>query len=128
MKKTHTYKLHETQCALCGSSSPEDFSVLFPATFSQKKTVDVLFNARRMPDRVHYQIVQCRHDGLLRSTPVFDEKTLATLYKKSSFTYHDEVENLTTTYLNSLNPNFPTLHLSWKSAVAQVSFSKNYES
>lgn len=57
-----------------------------------------------MPDRIHYQIARCKHDGLLRSTPVFDENTLAKLYKKSSFTYHDEVENLTATYINALQP------------------------
>jgi SAM-dependent methyltransferase len=64
---------------------PQDFN---PATFS----------ARRLPDRVHYEMVRCRSCGLVRSDPVADEDTLAALYNSSALTYGEEAGELSTTY------------------------------
>lgn len=93
---------HSTKCALCGSTSKHDYQVIFPSNYDQKNVAE-LFSARRLPDGIHSQIVQCKKDGLVRSTPVLEDKVLNQLYKESDFTYQHEVKNLVTTYMAALN-------------------------
>jgi len=98
-----------TPCALCGSF--DDYTVLYEKNFDEADLTARVFSARRMPDRVHYRIVRCRKDNLVRSNPVVDEATLAALYADSAFTYADETANLTATYLRVLGPALASLPL-----------------
>ena len=95
-------KLIDTPCALCGSF--EDYVVVHKQNFEPTSCTEETFSARRIPDRIHYQIVKCRRDGLIRSKPVLEESDLADLYAKSKFTYHDESDHLAKTYLEALTP------------------------
>jgi SAM-dependent methyltransferase len=70
-----------------------------PGSFSQK-----VFSARRTPDKIHYRMVQCKKDGQVRSHPIIKPTLLYSLYKKSSFTYQNELPNLTNTYVKALLP------------------------
>lgn len=95
-------KFHETICPICHDKN--NFTVLYEQNFtSQQVTVDV-FSARRLPDRLHYRLVRCNHDGLVRSNPILSYKDLSTLYTKSRFTYDEEVEPLIESYMNALAP------------------------
>lgn len=96
-------KLLVTACPLCGSKKPTDYDIVFPANFTMGE-VPKLFSARRLPDKIHYQLVKCKKDGMIRSNPVLDFATLAKLYKQSAFTYQREVKNLVTTYITALEP------------------------
>lgn len=89
-----------TDCALCGDT--KGFTVLYPANFQESDLIADVFSARRLPDRTHYQVVRCRRDGLVRSTPVLPESEAAKLYQKSKFCYTEEVANLTATYMSAL--------------------------
>lgn len=108
--------LIKTKCALCGKK--DDFTVLYKRNFKESDFNVDIFSARRMPDKIHYQMVKCNNDNLIRSNPVLDSTTLLNLYKKSKFTYDDEVENLTRTYINSLLPVLS--QLSHKSSLLEV--------
>lgn len=95
-------QLLPTECAICNSVG--EYTVLYPATFHESDRSVEIFSARRLPDRIHYQIVKCKKCGLVRSHPVLSPEKLDELYKKSKFTYENEVENLTDTYMRALNP------------------------
>lgn len=95
-------------CALCGSDDEKDIKPLFASTFesiSQDPNQTIrLFSARRTPDRIHHQIVQCKNDTLVRSHHFFLTPTLTNLYTQSSFTYESELSYLKKTYMNLLKP------------------------
>lgn len=95
-------KLHSTTCPLCGDK--KNFDVLYPQNFSMSDfSVDV-FSARRLPDKIHYRLVRCKKDGMVRSNPIVDFDTLSKLYTKSKFTYEGETQNLTKSYMRAIDP------------------------
>ncbi len=94
--------MHKTTCPLCNSK--DNYKVLYKANFSKSNISVKTFSARRLPDRIHYQIVQCKKDGLVRSNPIMDTRILESLYQKSDFTYAEELEQLTMTYLHEILP------------------------
>mgnify|MGYP006269778963 CR=1 FL=1 len=91
-------------CPLCNSCDPADYEVMYPATIRNFSIAAEIFSARRVPDGIHYQIVRCRNDGLVRSTPIFKSEKLDLLYAESTVTYQDEIDNLVQTYLAALDP------------------------
>src|SRR3989338_2807763 len=95
-------KLIKTNCPICNKKN--DYVILYKQNFKGSDLNPQVFSARRLPDRVHFQIVKCKNDNLIRSNPVIKELNLPSLYKKSKFTYDEEIENLTATYMKSLRP------------------------
>jgi SAM-dependent methyltransferase len=95
-------RLKQIKCPICGSDN--NYQILYKKNFKLSDLNVKIFSARRLPDKIHYQLVKCDLCGLVRSTPVVDIKYLSRLYKKSLLTYDDETGNLTTTYLNSVLP------------------------
>lgn len=94
-------KLINTRCAICGASS--GFTIVYKQNFSESSFFsEDKFSARKIPDYIHYQIVRCNKDNLIRSNPVLDETDANIFYEKSKFTYEEEIENLTVSYLNAL--------------------------
>jgi len=105
-------KLTHVACPICGYTN--NYTVLYPNNFSAGDITTSIFSARRMPDKIHYQIVTCKTCGLVRSTPTITAGSLYRLYKNSRFTYGDEVRNLIRTYVKALKPILQTLHYSAK--------------
>jgi len=97
----HKNTLKKVSCPICGSSSE---SVLYPANFDANAFSIETFSARRLPDKVHYQLLKCATCGLVRSSPVLSGNALETLYRKSTLTYEDEIQPLTKSYLNAILP------------------------
>lgn len=95
-------ELARTRCAICGSL--EDYKVLYKKNFTEPDLSPTVFSARRPPDRLHYQMVRCNKDNLIRSNPVSDSDLTYELYAKSKFIYGDETENLSISYLGVLKP------------------------
>jgi len=95
-------KMIKTRCALCNSE--DDYTVLYRENFRESDFNTDIFSARRAPDRVHYRIVKCTNDNLIRSNPILEASHLSTLYKGSRFRYEEEVGNLIATYLDALAP------------------------
>ncbi len=89
-------ELRATPCAICGVEG--ESTERYPANFDLASLNPDVFSARRLPDRIHFRIVQCDRCGLLRSDPVADTSILETLYRKSAFNYSAEVSDLRRTY------------------------------
>lgn len=90
------------RCPICGYK--KSYTVIYPKKFTVADLNKYIFSARRMPDKIHYQLVQCKTCGLVRSTPTINIMYLYNLYKNSRLTYDDEIGNLVITYLNALKP------------------------
>ena len=89
-------ELISTTCAIC--STRNNSSVLYQANFEAEAFNPTVFSARRIPDMIHYQIVRCNTCGLVRSDPIADSHALKLLYQQSTFTYSQDIPNLTLTY------------------------------
>jgi len=93
-------KLVGVSCPLCGAKN--NYQVIFRSNFSLADFNKDIYSARRLPDRIHYQLVKCLNDGLVRSTPVLAKPELLDLYRQSFFNYEDETRELTQSYLKVL--------------------------
>lgn len=82
-------------CAICEKNNAH---IVYKSTVRQSKINERTFSARRMPDRIHYQIVRCDTCGLLYSNPILEDKKIEALYRKSFIRYDDSLENLKQTY------------------------------
>lgn len=88
--------MYNTKCAICNSY--QEYQILYKANFSLKRITKDFFSARRTPDRLHYQIVQCKKCQLIRSNPVIKPKRIKKLYKQGGLSYQEEIPNLRKTY------------------------------
>ncbi len=91
-------------CTICRKVTTS--TVVYPANFSVEDFNAATFSARRLPDRVHYQMVRCNTCGLLRSTPRLGEAALQVLYQKSRVTYEGDMRALDLTYGRALTKAF----------------------
>ena len=89
-------RLLPSPCALCGSY--ENSNEIYPSNFDLEAFNPEVFSARRLPDRIHYRMVECKKCKLLRSDPVADSDTLLQLYIKSTFSYGNQIAFLKKTY------------------------------
>jgi SAM-dependent methyltransferase len=85
-----------TRCAICHTEG--NATELYPARFNPEALNPAVFSARRLPDRIHYRIVQCKTCGLVRSDPTVAPEVVASLYSQSGCTYSEEVANVRHTY------------------------------
>ena len=85
-----------TACAICGPGTAS--TLLYRASVAPSDLTPGVFSARRLPDRVHYQMVRCVTCGLVRSDPVVESDRLRQLYGESTFDYASEVDDLRSTY------------------------------
>lgn len=92
--------MHATYCALCGSQN--DYTVIYKSNFKDIDFSPKVFSARRVPDSIHYQIVRCNKDNLVRSNPVYSNSAINNLYKESKLTYTNQIANLHATYIRVL--------------------------
>ncbi len=109
-------KKNKVSCAIC--NTVDNYSVLYEQNYKDDDFNVDIFSARRLPDKIHYQLVKCNSCGLVRSTPVIENDILNDLYVKSKLTYNTEVENLKTTYLEALSPILN--RLAKKSAILEI--------
>ena len=92
--------LTSTRCAICRTEG--NARELYSANFDDETFNAKVFSARRLPDMVHYRVVQCAQCSLVRSDPVIDQETLKKLYLQSTLTYARDIPNLRCTYGNYL--------------------------
>lgn len=108
----HNMKLTPVACPICRTE--KNYTVIYPRNFRVRDINTNVFSARRLPDKIHYQLVRCRTCGLVRSTPTVNPAELYTLYSKSRLTYDEEIENLVVSYKRALEPVLHTLPRSAK--------------
>lgn len=106
MKKLPNKKIEliEAPCTICARVT--DSEIVYPANFTLKDFNAAIFSARRLPDRIHYQMVRCKTCGLLRSSPRLNAGALQALYQESVVTYEGDMRALNTTYGNALSDSF----------------------
>lgn len=92
-------------CAICDQK--EEISEFIPANFDLQCLSSKTFSARRMPDRLHYRMVECKKCGLIFSNPVLAQNKIIDLYKKSKFTYGSQTQYLKKTYGRYLKDILP---------------------
>ncbi|HZZ98493.1 MAG TPA: class I SAM-dependent methyltransferase [Candidatus Saccharimonadia bacterium] len=95
-------KYTQTVCPICGKKNND--ILMFERNFSDRQLNAKVFSARRIPDKLHYRIVRCGNEGMVRSNPVLDAVSLSKLYSKSTLTYTRELEHLRQSYANVLTP------------------------
>lgn len=83
------------KCAICGIDNSQ---VLFESNFRLSDINELIFSARRIPDKIHYRIVQCQKCGLVYSNPILDLSRIENLYKQSRYTYGEYEKDLISTY------------------------------
>ena len=114
-----------TACAICGPGTAS--TLLYRASVAPSDLTPGVFSARRLPDRVHYQMVRCVTCGLVRSDPVVESDRLRQLYGESTFDYASEVDDLRSTYgryLEKLRRRGARSMRSSRSGVAMASSSR----
>ncbi len=85
-----------TVCALCGTN--DHAKILYAATVNPEHLNPEVFSARRLPDRLHAEILRCGRCGLVYPRTLIDSKILAALYERSKFTYGDQQRYICATY------------------------------
>jgi SAM-dependent methyltransferase len=95
-------KYIQTVCPICGKKNRD--RVVYARNFTDHDLNVKVFSARRLPDKLHYRIVKCEHEGMVRSNPILEPTALSQLYRNSRFTYEPEVENLVASYADVLWP------------------------
>ncbi|MDH7475884.1 MAG: class I SAM-dependent methyltransferase [Microgenomates group bacterium] len=83
------------KCAICEKNN---YQILYRENIPPDKINEKVFSARRLPDKIHYQIVQCQNCGLVYSNPIFSLDKIKNLYRKSYVAYEESLENLKKTY------------------------------
>lgn len=94
-------ELRATKCAVCGTYGQA--TEKWPEKLGSLAFTADVFSARRIPDQIHYRMVNCDGCGLLRSDPVLADDALTLLYKDASFDYGDELAALKSTYGGALS-------------------------
>jgi SAM-dependent methyltransferase len=89
--------MDKTLCPICLTDTHDQ--EVYKANFTLADINRDVFSARRMPDRVHYRIVECLGCGLWRANPVLSDMQLSKLYAQSKFNYHLESVYAARTYL-----------------------------
>jgi SAM-dependent methyltransferase len=89
-------QLEERHCPLC----PPDTGtrVKYRATFRPEDLNAEVFSARRMPDRSHFQFLECAGCGLIYSSPACGASELAKLYLDSEVSYEQQESQIFDSY------------------------------
>lgn len=89
--------MKEINCAICGKIPT--YKILYPQRINFAK---IDFSARRTPQKIHYQIVECGRCGLIYSNPIFHEEKIIELYRQSKFINEPQLTNYLQTYKEEL--------------------------
>src|SRR3989344_6508466 len=84
------------KCAICGDK--QNTELRYKESIDFEKVDKNTFSARRIPEKVHYQLLRCNNCGLIISSPILSTDKIKYLYKESDFTYSEEVPSLKKTY------------------------------
>jgi SAM-dependent methyltransferase len=76
-------------CTLCGPDAGK--RVLYLANFSEQDLNKSIFSARRLPDGIHGQLVQCQTCEMIFCDPAVDTNVLSQLYQEA-LVHYDNLE------------------------------------
>jgi SAM-dependent methyltransferase len=98
-------RLEPRHCTLCGPSAGK--KVKYPANFDENDFSVAVFSARRMPDRRHFQLVECEGCQMIYSDPACDPSRLASLYQQATVNYTKQEEQIYDSYAAVLDRVLP---------------------
>ena len=99
--------MNQIDCAICGKG--QKTKILYKANFDPQKIDEKTFSARRLPDKLRYQLNECTICGLVFSSPILDFEKINEFYKQSKFTYEEQIPYVGETYSYYLKKFFPNL-------------------
>jgi len=88
--------MQKQSCAICNKKTHK--KLLYKQNFEPSQINKKIFSARRLPDRLHYKIVQCQNCNLIFADSILKTNQLAKLYKESLLTYQNQIQDLSKTY------------------------------
>ncbi len=100
-------KLEARQCTLCGPKASK--RVKYATRFSEQDLNAEIFAARRMPDRCHFQLVECEECGMIFSDPACDPSALSELYSEAAVNYGKQAEQIYDSYALVLDRALPRI-------------------
>jgi SAM-dependent methyltransferase len=100
-------KLETRYCTLCGQEGEK--SVKYPPNFSEDDLNAAVFSARRMPDRRHFRLIECKKCGIIYSDPACDPSLLAKLYLQGLVNYSGQEEQIYSSYAAILDRALPSV-------------------
>lgn len=86
----------ENSCIICGPTTKK--RLLYPSNYREEDLNVDVFSARRLPDRLHGNVVQCENCGLVYANPLVDPAKLSHLYLASKYNYSEEEAFIQKTY------------------------------
>lgn len=89
-------RLVARDCPVCGSS--DQSRVFAPANYDLAQLNEYAFASRKMPEYMHYRLIQCPACDLLYASPTPEAHTLALAYEDAAFDSHEEAACAAKTY------------------------------
>lgn len=83
-------------CPVCGST--DQTRVFSPENYDLTKLDEYAFASRKMPEYMHYRLIQCPSCDLLYASPVPESHSLARAYEEAAFDSGEESACAATTY------------------------------
>ncbi len=87
-------------CIICETDT--HVRPLYKKNYREEDINEQIFSARRLPDRIHANVVRCEKCGLVFASPLVDPSLLSGLYEKSVYTYGNEETYIAKTYARYL--------------------------
>ncbi len=97
--------MKKIRCVICGDISK--YRVLYKANYSIKDVDPEIYISRRLPDKVHFRIVECEKCKMVFSNPIVKDKKILNSYINSAFYPEEDIDNLTDVYEYYVNTKIP---------------------
>lgn len=91
---------HHRRCPVCGNA--DDRRVFAAARYDLARLDEHAFASRKLPEYMHYRLVQCPTCDLVYASPVPSAEALARAYAEAAFTTSDEGRHAAVTYARFL--------------------------
>lgn len=106
-RKRKRIDVHEkTRCIICGKT----MRYYCKANYDMKKLDSFGFASRKVPEYMHYELLECTECRFLTSVNTLQLSELASKYQEADFDSSREAENASKTYIKNLKkivPDFP---------------------
>jgi SAM-dependent methyltransferase len=92
--------LHDRECPICGRSSAS--REYYPARVDPSRLDEYAFSSRKVPEFMHYRLLQCEDCDLVYANPAPAPDTLSTEYEQAAYDSDVEATFAATTYAHYL--------------------------
>jgi SAM-dependent methyltransferase len=96
----------DSVCIICGDN--DAVRMLYPASMTVDQATAKIFSARRLPDRLHPEMMRCDQCGLVFPRRQADTALLKSLYEDSTYLYADLAPFITKNYIRAVRHALPS--------------------